>query len=471
MKMEDTRQIVDRAWSESIVPTLHDYIRIPNQSPLYDREWQSNGHMERAVQLASSWATGRSLAGAKIEILRLPGRTPVLFIEVAGTRPGTILLYGHLDKQPPFDGWRESEGIGPWTPKVIDGRLFGRGSADDGYAVFSIVSAIEAIQKQGLPHPRLVATIECSEESGSPDLPHYIEAFADRIGTPGVVICLDSGCGDYERLWGTTSLRGMVAGDLRVQVLSEGVHSGDASGIVPSSFRILRMLLDRLEDASNGTIRPEQLYVEIPELRKRQAATTASILGNSISDKMPWFGSTHAIATDPVELLLNRTWRPALAVTAQAGWPPLEQGGNVLRPSTTLKLSLRIPPTLDAKKATTFVEELLTKNPPYGASVSFNAEKSSQGWEAPQNSPWLEKAIQDGSKAIWGKSAADFGEGGSIPFMAMLGEKFPKAQFLITGVLGPNSNAHGPNEFLDLAMARGVTAVVANVIAAAELEG
>jgi acetylornithine deacetylase/succinyl-diaminopimelate desuccinylase-like protein len=468
MRAEETRQLVDRAWKESILPALHNYIRIPNLSPMFDPEWESTGHMERALQLAAKWAQEKALAGAKVEILRLPGRTPVLLIEVAGSRPGNVMLYGHLDKQPPFDGWREEDGLGPWTPVELDGRLYGRGSADDGYAVFSIVAAVEAVQKLGSPHPRLVAVIECSEESGSPDLPAYMEAFADRIGIPSLVICLDSGCGDYERLWNTTSLRGLIAGDLTVRILREGVHSGDASGIVPSSFRILRMLLDRLEDATSGQIRPTELGVEIPPLRREQAKVTSRILGDSIHESMPFLEGAGPVSRDLAELILNRTWRPALSITAQDGMPPCEQGGNVLRPFTTLKLSLRIAPTLDAKRGTEFLATLLTENPPYGARVEFKPEKSSQGWEAPPRPSWLEKAVDEASLAYFGKPAADLGEGGSIPFMALLGEKFPKANFLITGVLGPGSNAHGPNEFLDIATAKGVTSTVAHLLATFE---
>ncbi len=457
MKADMTRQIVDQAWTDSIVPALREYIRIPNQSPIFDPDWEKNGHMERAVRLAATWAEGRRLSGCRIDVLRIPGRTPVILIEVEGSRPGEILLYGHLDKQPPFSGWREDEGLGPWTPVEIDGKLYGRGSADDGYAIFSIVSAIEAIQRPSVEHPKLIGMIECSEESGSPDLPAYMDAYAERIGSPGLVICLDSGCGDYERLWNTTSLRGMVAGDLRVRILTEGVHSGDASGIVPSSFRIIRMLLDRLEDASSGKIRPEALYVDIPALRLKQADETAKILGETIWNKMPFVPGSHAVDSDLRELMLNRTWRPQLAVTAQAGLPPLEQGGNVLRPFTAVKISLRIPPTLAAEAATKLVEDLFRSDPPYGARVEFTAEKSADGWQAPEPSPWLAKAIEEASATCFGKPAADLGEGGSIPFMAMLGERFPKAQFLITGVLGPGSNAHGPNEFLHLATARAVT--------------
>ena len=463
MNKEQVRQLVDRRWDESIIPAISDYIRIPNQSPLFDPEWRDHGHMHRAVDLARKWTESQGVRGLQLELVELEGRTPLLFLEVDGDASSTILMYGHLDKQPAMVGW--DEGLGPWTPVLRDGRLYGRGGADDGYAIFATIAAIKAVQDQNAPHSRIVVIIECCEESGSVDLPAYVELLSDRIGTPRLVICLDSGCGNYEQLWMTTSLRGSVVGNLTVQVLTEGVHSGDASGIVPSSFRILRLLLDRLEDAATGAIRPEWLWVDVPQNRLEEARTTAGILGDDIHVKFPWADGMQPLTKDPVELLLNRTWRPALAITGQAGLPDLVQGGNVLRPLTAMKLSLRIPPTLDANEAGLKLKNLLESDPPYGARVTFEYEKGGTGWEAPATAPWLEESVETASQTFFGKSVATFGEGGSIPFMNMLGERYPEAQFLITGVLGPHSNAHGPNEFLDIPFAKALTACVAQVIA------
>lgn len=460
-----TAPAVDEIWTESVLPSLSAYIEIPCQSPLFDPDWRVNGHIERAVRHVTDWVASRRVPGLTIDVLRHEDRTPLIVLERAGTRPGTVLLYGHIDKQPPFEGW--SEGLGPWTPVVRGDGLYGRGAGDDGYAIYAITAAIEALAAQDVPHPRLLAIVEASEESGSPDLPAYMELLSERIGKPDLVIGLDSGAGDYERLWNTTSLRGIVAGDLVVSVLTEGVHSGDASGIVPSSFRILRQLLDRLEDAELGTIRPAGLHVPVPAHRAAQARVTAEILGNVIHARLPFVPGVRPVTDDLVELLLNRTWRPTLSVTAQAGMPPLQQGGNVLRPFTAVKLSIRTPPTLDALAAAKLVRELLTADPPHGARVEFLGQKASQGWEAPPPAPWLTSCLEESSRAFFGKPAADMGEGGSIPFMAMLGRRYPEAQFLITGVLGPGSNAHGPNEYLNLPTARRVTACVAHVIAEA----
>ncbi|UGB37028.1 M20 family metallopeptidase [Frateuria soli] len=455
-------------WDEEIVPQLVEYIRIPNKSPMFDAQWAEHGYMDQAVSLLERWARGKlaSLEGATLEVVRLPGRTPLIYIDVPATLAGcddTVVLYGHLDKQPEMTGW--AEGLGPWTPVIKGDKLYGRGGADDGYAMFGSLSALLALAEQGVPHARCVIMIEACEESGSYDLPHYVDHLSARIGNPSLVVCLDSGCGNYDQLWLTTSLRGMTGGELTVQVLEEGVHSGDASGVVPSSFRILREILSRLEDPATGKIKPEELYVEIPPQRVEQARRSTEVLGEAVYDKFPFVEGMQPVTGDLVELVLNRTWRPQLAVTGIGGMPALESAGNVLRPFTAVKLSLRVPPTLNGAKAGRFLKELLEKDPPYGAKVSFKLEKDGSGWNAPQLSPWLEQAVAEASEHYFGAPAAYMGEGGSIPFMGMLGEKFPQAQFLITGVLGPHSNAHGPNEFLHIPTGKRVSMVVAEVVA------
>ena len=461
-------QRIASQWDTEIVPQITDYIRVPAKSPHFDPQWESHGHIERVIQLALAWVTTQPIRGLTAEIVRIAGRTPLLFIEIPASEGhagrGSVMLYGHLDKQPEMVGWHE--GAGPWEPRFADGKLYGRGGADDGYAVFAALSALGALEAQGIGHARCVGVIETCEESGSYDLPAYLELLAPRVGQVELVIGLDSGCGDYERLWMTTSLRGLAAGTLTVEVLTEGVHSGDASGVVPSSFRIARRILDRLEDAETGNILPPQFHVDIPRERVDQAHATAKIIGETVVGKYPFAGSTAPMIAAGGEALLNRTWRPALSVIGADGLPAIANAGNVLRPQTALALSLRLPPLVDGGAATRAMKALLEADPPYGANVTFDASQGATGWSAPPTAPWLAATLDAASKAVYGKPVAAMGEGGTIPFMAMLGKQFPRAQFLITGVLGPHSNAHGPNEFLHIPYAKKLTACVAHVIAA-----
>ncbi len=468
---------VAEKWDDDIVPQLVEYIRIPNKSPMFDADWVKHGYMDDAVKLMEAWARAQPIPGMQLEVVRLENRTPLIFIDIPASGPGAdasasaastrgddcVLLYGHLDKQPEMTGWDDD--LGPWKPVIKGDKLFGRGGADDGYAIFGSLAAIQALQQQGAPHARCVVLIEACEESGSYDLPAYVDHLADRIGKPSLVVCLDSGCGNYEQLWCTTSLRGMAGGNFTVKVLEEGVHSGDASGIVPSSFRLLRQLLSRIEDENTGRILVDGLHVDIPADRLAQAKKVAEVLGDEVYDKFPFLPGMTPMADDLTELVLNRTWRPALSVTGADGMPPLSSAGNVLRPFTSVKLSLRLPPTLEGKRGGELLQETLLRDPPNGAEVSLALEKASTGWNAPAMAPWLERAIDIASEEFFGKPAMYMGEGGTIPFMGMLGEKFPGAQFMITGVLGPHSNAHGPNEFLHIPMGKKVTASVARVIA------
>jgi acetylornithine deacetylase/succinyl-diaminopimelate desuccinylase-like protein len=459
------RNFVDQCWGDEVVPTLVEYIRIPNKSPSFDPEWAAHGYMDEAVSLFERWARAKlpQFPGSRLEVVRLPGRTPVIIIEIPGETKDRVLLYGHLDKQPEMTGW--ADGYGPWVPRLEGDKLYGRGGADDGYAMFGALSALLALRDHQIPHASCIVLIEACEESGSYDLPYYIEHLAAKIGDPSLVICLDSGCGNYDQLWLTTSLRGIASGILTVRVLEEGVHSGDASGIVPSSFRILGQLLSRLEDEKTGAVRPSEFYAQIPSERVTQARRAAAALGNAVYAKFPFPPGTSPMSDDLTELVLNRTWRPQLAVIGIDGLPPPADAGNVLLPSTAAKLSLRLPPTVDAETAGTALKELFEKNPPYGAPVEFAVGPSSAGWNAPPISAWLEQSLARSSELAFGAPPAYMGEGGSIPFMAMLGEKFPQAQFVVTGVLGPHSNAHGPNEFLHIPTARRVSLVIAQLLA------
>jgi acetylornithine deacetylase/succinyl-diaminopimelate desuccinylase-like protein len=456
------RNYVDTLWNDAIVPELIEYVRIPNKSPAFDREWREHGYMDQVVARFAEWARRHPLKGMKFEVMRVDKRTPLIFIDIPGATDECVLLYGHLDKQPEMTGWRD--GLGPWQPALEGDRLYGRGAADDGYSMFACLAAIGALQAASVPHARCVVIIEACEESGSFDLRHHIEHLGDRIGRPSLVVGLDSGCGNYDQLWCTTSLRGLAGGTLKVEVLTEGIHSG-ATGIVPDSFRIARRLLNRIEDEATGRVLVPEYHVPIPPARVEEARTAAAILGSSVHEEFPFVAGAGPATDDLAELILNRDWRPALAIIGADGLPTIGNAGNVLRPMTALKLSLRIPPGCDPKRANQSMKEILEKDPPHGAKVTFSSDWGAAGWNAPELAPWLGKSLEAASQRWFGKPTVYMGLGGTIPFMSMLGEKFPAAQFLITGVLGPHANAHGPNEFLDIPYARKLTCCVADVIA------
>jgi len=457
------RQFIEDVWQKSIIERLQAYVRIPNKSPAFDPDWERHGYMDQAVELMAQWCRDQPVPKMRVDVRRLPGKTPLLLIDIPGELSECVLLYGHLDKQPEFTGWLP--GLGPWEPVIRDGKLFGRGGADDGYAVFSSLTAIAALKAQGVPLPRCVLMIEATEESGSIHLPAHLDALGSAIGSPSLVICLDAECGNYEQLWTTTSLRGNLVGQLKVRVLTEGAHSGLASGIAPTPFRLLAQLLARIENPMTGELTIEELHADIPDDRRAQIGAAAAVLGAAFLDKIPFAPGVRPVSDDAVELLINNTWRPSLAVTGADGLPPLSAAGNVLLPEISLKVSLRLPPSVDPERAAHAVQEALQRDPPYGAQVSFNPESSSGGWNAPVFAPWFERSMQRASQHVYGREAVSLGGGGTIPFLRMLGERFPQTQFFVTGVLGPHSNAHGPNEFLHIGYATRLTECVSMVLA------
>ena len=278
------------------------------------------------------------------------------------------------------------------------------------------------------------------------------------------MVCLDAECGNYDQLWCTTSLRGNLTGTLRVDVLTEGVHSGTASGVVPSSFRTATHLISRIEDESNGQLKLEGLQVDIPQQRLEQAEHAAETLQELTYQKFPWAVENPLPDESHAEILLNNTWRPTLSVTGAEGMPAMIDAGNVLLPYTKLKLSFRLPPTCDAIDAADAVKSALEADKPALAKVSFEVESTMAGWNAPAVADWLEASMHKASEGFFGKPSMYMGTGGTIPFMRMLGETFPEAQFLITGLLGPKSNAHGPNEFLHIETGKRLTSCVAQVL-------
>ena len=457
------QQSVREVWDAAILPSLRDFIAIPALSPTFDADWAATGQLDAAVEHLRAWIAGRGVEGAELEVLRLPERSPLLLVDIPGTVDnGTVLLYGHLDKQPPVGGW--SEGLGPWTPVERGERLYGRGSADDGYAGYAATAAVEAVKANAGEHSRCVILLETGEESGSPDLPAYLEHLGDRLGEVALVVCLDSGGPDYDRLWLTTSLRGLISLDVTARVLESGQHSGLAGGVVPSSFRVLRRLIERLEDSATGELLLPELNVEIPANRIAEARATAEATPGALAATFPLHGSTRPMSDDELELILNNSWRPAFSVVGAAGMPEPADAGNVLRPFTTLSLSVRLPPTVDAKAALEAIQKALTTDVPHDATIEFSRVDIASGWNAPELAPWLREALDSASEQVFGNPWRTVGLGGSIPFMGLLAERYPAAQFVITGALGSDSNAHVPDEWLHVPQAIRVTEAVAHIL-------
>ena len=461
MKIDTLEKDINDFWDVNILPTLTEYIKIPNKSPAFDPDWKQNGYMHDVLELAKKWVEKFQPEGSIIHIDEGGDKTPMIIVEIPGEREGNILMYGHLDKQPEMEGWKDD--LGPWTPVFRDNRLYGRGGADDGYALFASLGSILSLKNQGAKLPRIVVLIEFCEESGSPDLPYYMDKFAETIGDVDLVICLDSGAGNYDQFWSTVSLRGMISCNLKVEVLNEGVHSGNASGMVPSSFRLIRQLISRLEDEVSGEILIPELHADIPNHRYAEAEKMASALNGDFGS-FPWHNATSPMTKNSIDGLIGRTWKPTLSVVGSGGIPSIQNGGNVLRPYTELKLSFRLPPTVNCNIAMDAVDKVLNNDPPNNASVTIDWDEPANGWNAPKLSEWLENAIEDASQSFYSKAAMAMGEGGTIPFMAMLGEQFPAAQFVVTGVLGPNSNAHGPNEFIHIPFAKKLSASIAFIL-------
>ena len=465
MNYDKTIEIVHKDFESSIIPALSDYIKIDNLSPEYDPEWKTNGKLEKAAQHIIDWASKQNIKGLKAQILKEENRSPMVYIQIPATSDDikkTILLYAHFDKQPHMTGWRE--GLGPLKPVIQDGYLYGRGASDDGYASFTIVESIKAIQEQGGKHGKIFITIEGGEESGSPDLMYYLNKIAEDMGKPDFMICMDSGCIDYNTLWITTSLRGIAKVELTVEVLKESVHSGTGSGIAPDSFTIMRQLLDRLEDSKTSKV-VDDLQVQIPDYRIEDAKKLAEYQKEKIVEEhVKLLDGVKPLNDDYTEVILNNTWRAMLTVVGMTGFPPAEGAGNVLRAKTKCNISMRLPPTYDAKKAIEVLGDIHTKDKLLDAKITAHSSHFGNGFASKNFSEKVKNSFSASSKRLFGKDFYCFGEGGSIPFISELGKQYPECEILVTGVLGPNTNAHCPNEALNLKYTESMIVALAHLI-------
>jgi len=455
----------DEIWEDSILPSLSEFIEIKALSPLFEPKWAELGELDQTIELFCRWLDNQDISGMNYKTYRIDGKSPVLLVTIEGTGPGEIIFYSHLDKQPSkpelwSDGLHPLKAVrrGPW--------LYGRGSIDDGYGGYLCASSVLLLQEAGIPHPRCTFLIETCEESGSFDLPPYLEALSEQMGDPDMVVVMDSGGPDYEHVWMTEALRGLVSGTLSVKVSHEGIHSGNSGGSIPSSFRIMRSLLDRVEDSTTGEVLIPEMHVEIsPEVHDK-ATALAEVVGASIWEQFPTVDNLVPVADSTEEMIVAMNWEPTLCVIGADGIPAVQVAGNVLRTNTDLKLSFRIPPGVDSEAVISIVKETLEKDPPFGAEVSFIPDSCADGFHAPPLEGKVRDAIHEASMSLTGLPPLTTWTGGTIPFMAMMQRKYPEAMFLCTGTSGPGNNAHGPDEKMHIPSSKRLTAVLSSTIAA-----
>jgi acetylornithine deacetylase/succinyl-diaminopimelate desuccinylase-like protein len=471
-----TKKFIDEEFESQLIPGLSEFITIPNLSPLFDPDWQTNGHLEKAAKFLISWAKSQGLKNATYELIKEDNRTPLILIEIDDfvlednesnkNKKKTTLIYGHYDKQSHYSDW--GIGLSPVKPVINGDWLFGRGAADDGYSLFSAILAVKCIQKQNKTHGRIIILIEGCEESGSIDLLNYLDSNSNKIPTDiDLIISLDSGCLNYERLWLNTSQRGIIIVDIKVQVLEEGVHSGTGSGIVPDSFMIIRNLLDRIEDPSTMKVILKELQIDpIPKNRIEDAQKIAEEMKNdtNLSKNFKLLPGVVPICEDVQELILNNTWRPTVTITGASDLPPHKIAGNILKQSMGVRLSLRLPPSKSCVEASEILCNMITKNPPFNCKIKVKPIYASTGWNVGELSPKLNQALDNSCEEVFGKNYLNYGDGGSNSFMSKLVENYPRSEFLVLGVLGPGSNTHSTNEALNLPYCKKLLAVIAHTI-------
>ena len=442
----------------TLIPSISEFIKIPNQSRSFDSEWATNGLQEKACKFAMDFAEKQEIQNLTMTLIEEKDKTPAILAIIDPFKNNetditdiskTILMYGHIDKQPPLHG-KWSKGLGPHTPVIKNNKLYGRGGSDDGYAWFTCILLAKTLQQNGIPHNRLVLFFETDEESGSRDLMHHLNKYKNQIGEPSLIICLDSGTTDYDHMCLTTTLRGLICFKLRVDVLTHGVHSGSASGIIPSSFRILRNVLDQFENSNTGEL-PPQFSVDIPQDKYGQAKLLTDLNQGNIDFKFPILEGVESMGYSGFQNYINRIWKPQLSITGIDGLPSISKAGNVLLPFTEVTCSLRLPPSKPAQQTKLDIQKFFDQvKIPHNAKLSCNILKTGSGFECPSYSPSFLEIINKSGLETFGNPVHFYGVGGSIPFLNDIKNVFPKSQFIITGVLGPNSNAHGPDEMLHL---------------------
>ena len=456
-----TSHLISEFWDKKALPSLMDFIRIPALSTAFDAEWKKHGYLYQTCEHVAAWIQ-KQIPDAKCEIIQDGERTPCLFVEILSKNveknDTTVAFYGHFDRQPEASGW--GEGLGPWNPVIRNGKLYGRGTSDDGYSVYMMIAAIAALREKQIDHPRCIGIFETQEESGSLDLPYYLQKLKDRFNNPTSLFVLDSHCGDYQRVWLSASLRGIMSGTLTVKTLDHGVHSGTYSGMVPDAFAIAQTLLTRLHDPITGEVKIDACHTQIPETRRQQLTYASEVLGDLVWNHSPLLEGVSTKLNKNDEILVNITWKPALTVIGVEGLPCIANAANVVTKEVKFALSMRLPPNINTKLAAQSVRETLLKNPPYGAHVDWTNVNVHPGWAMKSANVKNEELLDQASQIVFGQKAVFTGQGGSMSVIADFEKTFPNSTIVLTGILGPDSNAHAPNESLDIQYTKQLTEVI-----------
>lgn len=462
LKTDNLLDQISEDFDRQALPSLKEFVRIDNLSPAFDPGAHRKEKTFSAVSHVKEWIGRHTPDGTSIQVLTKVEESPLLLVDVPGTGAGTVMIYGHLDKQPPMTGWRN--GLHPYKPVIEGTKMYGRGAVDDGYAPYSSILAINQLRRHDLDHPRCILVLETSEESNSIHLEPYFPDIMKLIGTPDLVICLDSACGDYDRLWYTNALRGAVIGVLTVRALETPVHSGSGGCVVPSALGIAFELLSRVCKPAAGVMTLPSFQAQIPQEAEQSARAAAAILGDGFKEELGLLDKVAAVAHDGEQAIINGVWKGSMSVTGIDGVPSIEEAGNVVLPEVRLKLSTRVPPGCDSRTCADEMSRVLTSDVPYGASANFEIKAQSDGWKMRPLPDWLRNSLDSSSSEFFGAPAVGYGIGGSIPFVNPLDELFEDTPILVTGLIGPEANAHGPNESLDLPAARKITACLARVL-------
>ena len=456
MDTELLKKYVDKQFTLNILPNLMNFIRIPNLSPLFDPNWKTNGYLFKAANLIVSYAKSLNIKNAEINLLQDSGHTPMVFIEIPASRKNdnrTVIFYGHYDKQPYGTGWDKDKS--PTNPVIVDGRLYGRGSADDGYASFSILTAIKTCQEFNCLMPRICCLFEGAEESTDADLKYYFDKLIPILGDNVVAfIPLDSGCPDYDRLWMANSLRGIVDIDVNIQTLDQESHYGpEASGIIAENLFLMRKIYDGLVDSTNGEFKLEEFKIaedKIPAIVMEQMQKEIEIVGDNFIKNIPLYEGVSPLKTDVKELMINNRWKPSCFILGIDNCPKTEDRGFGVSSGINVRMSIRIPPTVDKNKAIEALKKALSDNIYFGAQVKLGYLDYGEGVLLANMSNKVKNILNKASLEFFGNESVFTGVGGSIPFIGYFQSKYPNTDIICTGIVGSDSHEHGPNENLNI---------------------